>query len=129
MSKEVTLTLSNELYEQAQHWATLTRQELQEALTDALSIALAPGYKISEPEQPVSSLSNEQVLSLCNVKMDPDQGKRLSHLLKGQREGELSAEERRELHSLMQVYNYLWVRQSQALAEATKRGLRGPLAP
>jgi ParB-like chromosome segregation protein Spo0J len=129
MSKEVTLTLSNELYEQAQRWATLTRQELQEALTDALSIALAPGYGVSEPELPVASLSDEQVLSLCDVQMGPEQGNRLSYLLKRQREGALSGEEQRELQALMQVYNYIWVRQSQALAEATKRGLRGPLAP
>lgn len=38
MSKQVTLTLSNELYEQAQRWASITQQNLQEALADSLAI-------------------------------------------------------------------------------------------
>ncbi len=29
----------------------------------------------------------------------------------------------------MQVYNQLWIRQSEALAEAVQRGLQGPLEP
>ena len=29
----------------------------------------------------------------------------------------------------MQVYQQLWVRQSEALAEAVRRGLRAPLTP
>jgi len=129
MGKQVTLTLSNELYEQAQRWADITRRDLAETLTDALSIALAPVYGDPQLEKPVSSLSDEEVLDLCEIKMESVQGRRLGRLLKRQREGELSDEERRELQALVQVYSRLWIRQSEALAEAVRRRLREPLAP
>jgi len=38
MSKEVTLTLPEELYEYARRWATITQRDLPEMLTDALTI-------------------------------------------------------------------------------------------
>ncbi len=53
----------------------------------------------------------------------------LSRLLEKEREGELTGSERPELLALMQVYNQLWIRQSEALAEAGRRGLRRPLEP
>ena len=129
MSRRVTLNLSNELYEQAQRWAAVTQQDLQDALEDALSIALPPMSDAPQVEEPVTSLSDEEVLALCEVEMDQAQGQRLSRLLEKQREGALSDEERRELQALIQIYNYLWIRQSKALAEAVRRGLRDPLAP
>jgi len=61
--------------------------------------------------------------------MKPAQGRRLSELLGKQREGELTESERSELLALMQVYNQFWIRQSEALAEAVRRGLRRPLEP
>lgn len=128
MSKQVTLTLSNELYEQAQRWASITQQNLQEALADALAIALKPMYDTPN-EKPVEELSNQEVIALCEVKMNHTQGQRLSHLIGKQREGMLNDEEHRELQALFQIYNHLWVRQSKALAEAVKRGLREPLPP
>ncbi len=59
--------------------------------------------------------------------MLPMQGHRLNLLLEKQREGELIEREHQELLALMQVYDHLWVRQSEALAEAVRRGLRTPL--
>ena len=56
------------------------------------------------------------------------QRRRLSGLLERQREGMLTESERPELLALMQVYNQLWIRQSEALAEAVRRGLRKPLS-
>jgi len=44
-----------------------------------------------------------------------------------QGETTLTAQEQAELLALMQVYQQLWVRQSEALAEAVHRGLRAPL--
>lgn len=128
MSKQVTLTLSNELYEQAQRWASITQQNLQEALADALSIALTPVYDAAN-EKPVEELHDKELLALCEVKMNHTQGQRLSLLLEKQREGMLNDDERRELQALFQIYNHLWIRQSKALAEAVKRGLREPLSP
>ncbi len=80
-------------------------------------------------EQPVSLLSDEDVLTLSNIQMKATQGRRLSKLLKKRREGALVEGERLELLALMQVYNQLWIRQSEALAEAVRRGLRKPMEP
>jgi pyruvate-formate lyase len=80
-------------------------------------------------EKSVAFLSDEAVLKLCEIQMDATQGRRLSHLSQQQRERSLTHEEHHELLTLMQTYNHLWVRQSQALAEAVRRGLREPLAP
>jgi hypothetical protein len=129
MSTEVTLTLSDELYEQAQRWATLMQRDLSEALTDALTVVLTPLYTTPQLEKPIASLSNEEVLALSTVQMEAVQGQRLSELLAKQREGRLTERERPELLALMQVYEQLWLRQSEALAEAVRRGLRQPLEP
>jgi len=124
MNTQVTLTLPEELYVYARRWATITQRDLPEMLTDALTIVLTPVYTTPRLERPVSSLSDEDVLALSKAQMRPAQGRRLSELLEKQREGELTESERPELLALMQVYNQLWIRQSEALAEAVQRGLR-----
>ena len=129
MSTQVTLTLPDKLYERARHWATITQRDLSETLTEALTIVLTPVYTAPRLKRSVSSLSNEKVLALCKAQMRPAQGRRLSELLEKQREGTLTERERPELLAVMQVYNQLWIRQSEALAEAVRRGLRKPLEP
>jgi len=129
MSTQVTLTLSDELYERARHWATITQRDLSQALTDVLTIVLHPVHATPGPERPVSSLSDDEVLALSQAQMRQIQGSRLSKLLEKQREGVLTERERPELLALMQTYNQLWIRQSEALAEAVRRGLRKPLKP
>jgi hypothetical protein len=59
--------------------------------------------------------------------MDKDQDDRLGKLLEKQREDALTTTEQVSLMALMQIYHQLWIRQSEALAEAVKRGLRPPL--
>ena len=129
MSTQVTLTLPDELYEHARRWATITQRDLSETLTDALIIVLTPVYTTPRLERPVSLLSDEDVLALSRAQMKPAQRRRLSELLEKQREGALAKGERPELLALMQVYSQLWIRQSEALAEAVRRGLREPLEP
>jgi len=129
MKTQVTLMLPDELYERAERWATITRQDLSEALTDVLAIVLRPMHAAPKLEKPISSLSDQEVLALSKVRMEPAQGRRLGELLERQREGELADDERPELLALMQVYEQLWIRQSEALAEAVRRGLREPLEP
>jgi len=73
------------------------------------------------------SLSDEKVLALAKASMAPLQGNRLNLLLEKQREGELIEREHQELLALMQAYDLLWIRQSEALAEAVRRGLRPAL--
>lgn len=127
MTTQVTLALPDDLYKNAQHWATITEQNLTETLTNALKIILTPVYIEPEPQVPVSALSNIEVLTLSQVRMKPLQGVRLGKLLEKQREESLTIPEQNEIIALLQVYNQLWIRQSEALAEAVRRGLRAPL--
>ena len=129
MNTRVTLTLPDDLYEHAKRWATITQRDLTETLTTALAIVLTPVYTTPKLERPIPSLSDEEVLALSHVQMMLSQGQRLSELLEKQREGALTEKERPELLALIQVYEQLWIRQSEALAEAVRRGLRKPLEP
>ncbi|MDI6792578.1 MAG: hypothetical protein QME81_06900 [bacterium] len=129
MGTQVTLTLPNDLYTRAERWATITRRELSETLTDVLSDVLKPICAAPDMEKPVSTLSDQEVVTLSKLQMAPTQGRRLDKLLEKQRESELADEERSKLLALMQTYEQLWIRQSEALAEAVRRGLREPLGP
>ena len=129
MSAQVVLTLSDDLYARAKQWAALTRRDLPETLTDALEIVLTPLLEPPAGEPPVTSMSDAEVMALTQAQMVPQQGKRLERLLAKQREKPLTAPEQSELLALMQGYHRLWIRQSEALAEAVRRGLREPLAP
>ena len=127
MATQITLTLPDELYENAQQWALLTQRDLTQTLTDALKLVLTPVSGQAQREKPVAALSDPEILALAQIRMDLIQGERLGKLLEKQREDRLLPAEQTELLALMQVYNQLWLRQSEALAEAVRRGLRGPL--
>ncbi len=127
MSRQITLTLSDELYDNARQWALMTQRNLSETLTDALKIVLTPVYTHPQLEKPVSALSDQEVLALTQVQMASSQGDRLGELLAKQREDNLPNHKQAELLAIMQVYNQLWLRRSEALAEAVRRGLMGPL--
>ena len=129
MSTQVVLTLSDDLYERAKQWAALTRRDVGQTLTDALEIVLTPLPELPAGEPPVTAMSDAEVMALAQAQMVAPQGKRLDQLLAKQREDELTAPEQSELLALMQEYHRRWIRQSEALAEAVRRGLREPLAP
>lgn len=123
MGVQVTLTLPDELRERAERWASLTHRDLPQALTEMLEIALAPAHTAPDLDEPIASLPDHEILALSRLQMTSEQAERLGRLLAKQRESELDEGERRELLALMQVYERLWVRQSEALAEAVRRGL------
>lgn len=129
MGTQVVLTLADDLYEHAQHWALLTHREVPQLLTEALALILTPVGESLVEGPPVTALSDAEVLTLAQVHMAPRQGHRFDQLLAKQGEETLSAQEQAELLALMQVYQQLWVRQSEALAEAVRRDLRAPLVP
>ena len=123
------VTLPDDLYVQAQHWAALTHREVPQLLTEALALVLTPIGAPPGDAPPIATLSDTEVLALTQVQMPPQQGHRLDHLLAKQGGATLTTQEQAELFALIQVYQQLWVRQSEALAEAVRRGLRAPLTP
>ena len=102
---------------------------MPQLLTEALALVLTPIGTPPIEAPPVAALSDTEVLTLAQVQMPPQQGQRLDQLLAKQGETTLTTQEQAELLALMQIYQQLWVRQSEALAEAVRRGLRAPLTP
>ena len=93
MSTQVVVTLPDALYEQAQHWAALTHQEVPQLLTEALALVLTPIGTPLVDAPPVAALSDTEVLALAQVQMAPQQGHRLDQLLAKQGEATLTAQE------------------------------------
>jgi hypothetical protein len=124
MINEITLTLPDKLYRSAERMALGAKRPLPRAITEVLTEALLAW---EEPEQDISSISDEEVLTMCGLEMTAVQSNRLSTLLDKQREGELSSDERPELWALMRVYERALLHRSDALVEAVKRDLLEPL--
>ncbi len=129
MSVEVTLTLPENVLENAKLFGDATQQGIEDVLTDALELMFPMVEdsleKISSLQ--VAALSDAEVLRLAEAKMDEAQNRRLGELqTKGKVDG-LSADERYELLALLRIYQIGQLRKSEALAEAVQRGLREPL--
>lgn len=127
MSTQVVVTLSDELLQQATQWASLTRRDLPQTLADALQIAFAPIRSGLGGEVHIRDISDQQVLALTTIQMKSAHSTRLNELLARQQDNQLSNEEQSELMALMEIYNRSWICQSEALAEAVRRGLRKPV--
>jgi hypothetical protein len=126
MNQQITITLSEAALERAINLAGVVARPVEKLLADTLELALPDiGTEVSTS---VTALSDEEVLVLAQARMEARQDAYLSELLEKQQAGNLNEEERLALHSLYQTYLRLWLRQSEALAEAVKRGLRKPLS-
>jgi hypothetical protein len=85
--------------------------------------ALPPISSRSSTPPAISDLSDQQVIALTHLEMEPAQDIRLGELLDKQQSGTLNPEEPQELDTLMQIYREGLLRKAAALAEAVKRGL------
>jgi hypothetical protein len=119
MSIKVTVELPDELAQRAQAVAAQTCRRFDEVLVEWIDRGV--------PEPPVESLSDDQILALCDGQLDAEQQEELSALLARHREGLLQDAERGRLDELMRVYRRGLVRKAQALKTAVARGLRPPL--
>ena len=129
MSTRVVINLPDEIYHRAERLAQLTSRDVADVLADTVALALPPLSSQSETVRPVAELTDEEVLALTELQMDPKQDRRLSLLLERQQAEELSDTERSELLALLQLYQEGLLCKAQALHEAVRRGLREPLEP
>ena len=127
MGKDITITIPDELLQNAESWSQITHRNLNETLTDALKIVLTPVHSAPSLEQSVALLSDDEVLALTKLQMDETQGERLNELLDMEQAGTLTDKDHLSLMALMQIYNQLWLRQAEALAEAVKRCVHLPM--
>lgn len=128
MSEQIALMLPADVYRQAEIVAHNLGRPVDELIAETIRESLPPFENVS-PSTPPAQWSDEEVLANTNLTMPDEAGQRLSELLAKQREGELVGNERKELLALMAGHQRLLLRKARALAEAVRRGLRGPVAP
>jgi hypothetical protein len=129
MGRRVTLELSDEVFGRAERLAGLADRGVEQVLAEAVSAALPALDVGTEESRSMTQLSDAEVLRLSNLRLSEAQDRSLSRLLDRQREGVLDSREQAELLALIQRYEAAWLQQGAALAEAVRRGLRGPLDP
>jgi hypothetical protein len=125
---QVTLTLSDETYERAKRFAKLANRDLESVLSDAIYASIPFVRPEAEELGAIANLSNEEILALTELQMEPEEDSYLSELLDKQQAGTLSDAERPELQRLMQIYQEGLLRKATALQEAVRRGLTEPLS-
>ena len=128
MNTQLTLDLPREVAERAAQYAEYAKRDVAEIVTAALASTL-PSLDTLRQLRAVAKLSDRKVLALTKARMKPDADHRLSKLLDRQQAGKLNDLERAELAALMRAYETGLLRQSEALAEAVRRGLLPPLEP
>lgn len=128
MTVRVMVDLPDDVYRRAESLALVTKRKVSEVLADTIEISLPAISGRPRLNRSIADLTDQRVLALTNLQMDPDQDKRLSVLLNKQQAGQLTEAERSELWALMQVYQEQLLQKAQALAEAVRRGLREPLS-
>jgi len=124
MSIEVTVSLSDKVYNQAALLAKMTNRDAPDILAEKLENELLPLGSFEMGVKPVEKLSDDEVLAEANLMMNKKQGKRLSYLLGLQQEEQLTTTEKIELSSLVQIYQECFLRKGLAIAEAVRRGLK-----
>jgi hypothetical protein len=128
MSTQITITLPDDIYQRAERFARLANRDVASVLADTIQLSIPSVTPESANLEPISSLSDEAVLALTELHMEPNQDTRLSELLDQQQAGTLTEAERPELQTLMRIYQEGLLRKATALSEAVKRGLIEPLS-
>jgi predicted DNA-binding protein len=121
MTAQITLNLPDEVYHQAELLALQRHRTVSEILVETLENFLLPTAK------PVSALSDSEVITQTQLRLQPVQEQRLSELLDRQQSGTIASVELDELQALIHIYETRLLRQAQALNEAVRRSLLEPL--
>lgn len=119
MSETVTLELPDDLAQKVRRFSAAHQRRLEDVVVDWI------GRAVEEPS--VESLSDDELLTLCDSQLDDDQQNELSQLLALQSEGVLSVSDLQRLDELMGIYRKGLVTKARAWRTAVARGLRPPL--
>ena len=128
MTTQITISLSDELYQGVANFAQLLGKDIREVLSETIALSLAPIVTQNQVPPAVTELSDRELLTLTELTLEPQTDIRLSELLERQQEGLITLPEQSELLGLMQSYQEGWLQKTQAIVEAVKRGLREPLS-
>jgi hypothetical protein len=128
MSTQITITLTDDVYQKADRFARLANRDLASVLADTIQSSIPNISAAATILEPVSLLSDADVLLHTELQMEPAADIRLSELLDRQQAGILTDRDRSELQLLMQTYQEGLLRKATALSEAVKRKLIKPLS-
>jgi hypothetical protein len=123
MSTQITITLTDDVYQKADRFARLANRDIASVLADTIQSSIPNISEAATTLVPISLLSDADVLALTELQMEPAQDLQLSELLDRQQAGLLTDIDRSELQILMQTYQEGLLRKATALSEAVKRKL------
>jgi hypothetical protein len=127
MSTQITITLTDDVYQKADRFARLANRDIASVLADTIQSSIPNISEAATTLEPISLLSDADVLALTELQMEPAQDLQLGELLDRQQAGILTDIDRSELQVLMQIYQEGLLRKATALSEAVKRKLIKPL--
>jgi hypothetical protein len=131
MSTQITITLTDDVYQKADRFARLANRDIASILADTIQSSIPNISEAATTLTPISLLSDTDVLALTELQMEPAQDIRLSTLLvqlcctggNRQQAGLLIDIDQSELQLLMQTYQERLLRKATALSESVKRKL------
>lgn len=118
---EVTVNLPENIYRSFEQLAQKTSRRIDEVIAEKIQTDYWTDDL--ESKENISSLSDDEVLELANLKLSKQQDERISKLLENQRESRITTSEKIELEGLMGLYRMGNLRKAQGCLEAAQRGL------
>ena len=120
MSETITLEIAPELASRARALAAATNRRVEDVVAEWV------GRGAMDPD--MESVSNQELLVLCDAVLPTSRQEELSDLLARNREAALDGPACRRLDDLMTSYRQSLVLKAKAWQEAVARGLRPPLS-
>lgn len=120
---EVTISLPEKVFANLSNFADKSHRRIDEVIAEKIErdFAIDP----AELEKQIAVCSDKEVLELAEITMSAAQDARLSDLLGKQNEGNLNADEQKEMWQLMEISRLATLKKAYALREISRRGLDG----
>lgn len=125
MSDQFSVTLSEHASHWVQWYAQMTGRSTSQVIGETVEDTLAP---LTDAIGSLSRWSDDEVRKAADSSMPPQVEARLRELRDKQDEGTLSPSDQEDLDAITKLCQVENVRKARALAEAVRRGLRGPLS-
>lgn len=120
---EVTISLPEKIFANLSSVASKSHRRIDEVIAEKIERDFA--IDVNELERQIAVCSDKEVLELAEITMPESEDKRLSELLNKQNEGNLNADEQKEMWQLMDASRLITLKKAYALREIERRGLNG----
>ncbi len=120
---EVTINLPENVFAHLSNTVSKSHRRIDEVIAEKIERDFA--IDADELEKQIAVCSDKEISELAEIQMPPEQDARLSYLLNKQNEGNLSADEQKEMWQLMETSRLTTLKKAYALREISRRGLDG----